>query len=105
MLEQCLTWITPGRSAEYARVSDSSSIYAADPALDGMWLVSCGAAHLALRDTVHARRVGYDEELWRGKLERARETAGGRALTPARLAEPAGITEVQAERAMRWQAR
>ncbi|OLZ64584.1 hypothetical protein AV521_34770 [Streptomyces sp. IMTB 2501] len=82
---------------------DSSVIHGHDPKLDGKrWLTACSPEHLAALVDVYKERPFVYAELWVGKIGRAVEAHHGR-ISPEKLAEETGLTQVQIELGELWQ--
>jgi hypothetical protein len=93
-------------TAMYASLPDSSAIHPSDPDADGQRVVAaCCAEHLAVLCDEYAHRPFVQEELWAGKIDRALQAAGGKALPPAQLATATGLTHEQIQWAIRWRNR
>lgn len=98
----CQQAIEDGRQVR-AAVPDSSAVYVYDLGNDGQrFVTACSQEHLAVLRERYARRPFVAEELWVGKIARVLdEHADG--LRIDRLAEAAGLTVRQVEKALQWQ--
>jgi hypothetical protein len=84
-------------------VPDSSAVYVYDLGYDGRrFVTACSEEHLIVLRERYGRRPFVEEELWVGKIARVLEEHSG-GLRIDRLAEAAGLTVPQVERALEWQ--